>query len=147
MKKSLFIFPLLFIFFTITTYAQYYNSELESKRELYERKVASYTKMKSTGWTVAGIGGGMTILGIVLMSNGTCETTTNSNGYQTSTCDATASAGILGVVVGIPATIAGIVIGSVGSRKQKEYMGKLERLKFSYNKIDNYNLVSLSYRF
>ena len=64
MKRSSIVISLLFVLFANASFAQYYSENKpndNSKRDLYERKVMSYTKMKKTGWTLTAVGGGLTI--------------------------------------------------------------------------------------
>jgi hypothetical protein len=150
MKKILLSLSLLFIFISQNTFAQYYyeNHQDQDRRELYERKIVTYTKMKKTGWTVAAVGTGATIIGIIMISNAEWETTTNSYGQtQTTTSDPEGVVGILGVSLGIPAAVAGAVFGIIGAKKQNQYMGKLERLDIGYRKYNDYNSIRLTYRF
>ena len=150
MKSSFFTIFFLSTFICNLAFAQYYVNEYtgESQRSLYERKIVSYTKLKKTGWTLAGAGAVSTILGIVLIQNADWDTTTNSYGQQQSTSsDPAAFAGVLGITIGIPATITGIILGSIGNKKQKQYMYKLERLNFGYQRNDDFNSLRLTYRF
>jgi len=150
MKKILLALPIFFIFISQSVFAQYYyeKNTQDNMRALYERKIVSYTKMKRAGWITAAAGTGVTLIGIALMNSAEWETTTNSYGQpQTTTSDPQGVVGVLGVAFGIPAAVAGVVIGIIGAKKQNEYMGKLERLDMSFYQQNDYNTVKLVYRF
>jgi len=148
--KKLLLSSLLFILISQSTFAQYYyeNSYEQDRRALYERKIVTYTKMKKTGWTLAAVGTAMTVAGIVMINSAEWDTTTNSYGQtQTTTSDPEGIIGILGVSFGIPVGVAGVVLGIIGAKKQNQYMGKLERLDLGYQKYNDYNSLTLTYRF
>lgn len=150
MKKQVFLLSLVFILCHQISFAQYYyeNRYDNDNRALYERKIVTYTKMKKTGWTVAAVGTGVTILGVILINSADWETTTNMYGQsQTTTDDPAGVLGIVGVTIGIPSAIAGVVIGIIGGSKQNEYMHKLERLDMSFQKQSDINMFRLAYRF
>ena len=113
------------------------------QRELYQRKVESYTKMKRTGFTIAGIGTVVTAYGVIQLSRATWETT----GTQTTSNDPEALQGSVGLLVGIPAVITGTVLGIVGSAKSKSYNKKLQRLNVGINYTSQNTGLVLTYRF
>lgn len=87
------------------------------KKILYERKVESYTKMKSTSLTLCFFGGALTSMGIVLVSS--AEWKKQGTNYTSS--DLNAVSGVLCLFAGVPIVVTGIVLRSVGVKKVKEY--------------------------
>lgn len=140
MKKVFTVFII-----TLTLAASVYAQD--HKQGLYEQKVQGYAKMKKTGHILTGIGGGMTIAGIILVSSADWTTESTYNGTNFNTNDPAGIAGTLILVGGAGLTVTGIVLSSVGSRKYKEYKQKLNNISITpihYNK--NYG-VTLTYRF
>ncbi|MCF8374360.1 MAG: hypothetical protein K9H64_22245 [Bacteroidales bacterium] len=123
MKKFIAVFLLLII--SITSYAQL----KEQENELYQRKVQSFTKMKKTGGILAGIGGGLTMLSIVAISNAEWEKTVDIYGNTNyNTTDGSGVLGIVGLVVGIPMGVTGIVLNTIGKKKVKYYSEKMKNI-------------------
>jgi len=95
-------------------------------KELCTQKIEQYTKLKKTG-TILGITGGvLTMAGIVAVKNADWETETYDNETNVHTKDGSGILGVGAMVIGIPMTITGIVLGSVGSKKIKQYKGRLK---------------------
>lgn len=151
MQKISFVFAFVFILVTNFAFGQslYKNQARDySVIDLYEKKVAKYTAMKKRGWTIAAVGTGLTILGPILASNSEWDSSVNSYGQpQSSPKDVVGTIGIICVVAGIPSMIGGTILGTVGSRKLKVNLRKLERLKVNLNQLDNQSNISLVYRF
>jgi len=108
----------------------------DNPKEFYQWKIYKYTKMKNTG-TVFGIGGAaLTIVGIILASNADWtevdNNTNNSVGYSKNynTSNASGFAGVLMIAVGVPISITGITLGTIGSRNVKKYREKLNNISF-----------------
>ncbi|NJN27005.1 MAG: hypothetical protein HC819_14025 [Cyclobacteriaceae bacterium] len=146
MKRPIFVL-LLFCFISNISLAQYYTNEWSNefdKRDLYERKIESYGKMKKTGGKLAAIGGAATIVGIILVSSADWETDAYGN---TQTSDAGGAVGLLTIMVGVPTAITGIVLGAVGKNKQNQYVEKLNRLDLTFHRNNDFNSIRLVYRF
>lgn len=117
-------------------------------RVKFENKVTSYTKMKKTGSTLAIVGGGLTVVGAVLVSSADWEETTDAYGQtQYNTNDSSGALGIVALAAGIPLTVTGIILSSVGNRKMKEYAKKLENVNMGYYQHGQQKGVSLSITF
>lgn len=117
------------------------------KKELYERKVESYTKMKRTGFAIAGIGTVATTFGIMQLSRATWETTNTATGTQTTSSSPEAVQGSVGVLIGIPALVTGTVLGIIGATKSKSYNKKLQRLNVGVNYMPQNKGLVITYRF
>lgn len=89
-------------------------------------KIASYTKMKITGFTLLGIGGTTLVTGIILAANADWETRQTPTGVQKTTDDPKGGAGIIMLAAGIPMTIVGTILGAIGTNKTHEYKQRLE---------------------
>ena len=115
-------------------------------RTLYERKIVSYTKMKNTGTTLGVAGAGATALGIVLLSNVNWESDSDYNNDDD--IDALKIMGGINLIIyGNAVAAAGIVLGSVGSAKSKEYQRKLDNLSIGINYTPQQKGISLTYKF
>jgi hypothetical protein len=138
--KNLFMFFLLGTLITsVSVKAQ------ESDKDLCQRKIISFTKMKHTG-TVLEIGGAaLTIVGIVVAANSSWETQSDFNGNQTVQGDA--AAGILLAGIGVDALIGGIVLHVIGAKKVREYTQKLNGLSLKINCNSQQKGILLTYRF
>lgn len=125
--KNLFVASLLLLF-SMASFAQL----KESEQMMYQSKVQSYTKMKKTGSTLAIVGGGLTVASIILVASADWEETENYHGEtQYNTTDGSGVAGIVGLVIGVPMAVTGIILNSVGNRKMKYYQDKLSRVKLT----------------
>lgn len=123
MKTSLATLMLLLV--TMVSFAQLKQTD----QQFLQTKVEKYVKLKKTGATLGIIGGGLTIASIVAVSNADWEETTNYDGTtQYNTTDASGVLGIVGLAVGIPMAVTGIVLNTVGSRKAKYYQEKLDKV-------------------
>ncbi len=148
MKKNLLL--LLAIVITFPVLGQYDPDyqDRERKAELYESKITSYSKMKKAGSGLAVGGGALAVVGVGLISSATWETTTNSNGYSsTTTADAEGVAGVVMLTVGIPLMITGIVLNRVGNKKVKSYQERLSRVSFNMGYTPNNKGFALVYKF
>lgn len=148
MKKYLLL--LLAVAITFPVLGQYDPDYQDRERRvaLYESKIMSYSKMKRAGSGLAVGGGALAVVGIGLISSSTWETTTNSNGYSTTTTeDAEGIAGVVMLTVGIPLMVTGIVLNRVGNRKVKSYQERLSRISFNMNYTPNKKGFALVYKF
>jgi len=138
---------ILSLFFLLSLSWTGYAQLSDSKTDLYQSKVESYTKMKKAGSSLSIIGGGLTFLGVALVSSADWETTTDEYGYTQSTTDGSGVVGILSLSVGIPLAITGIILNSTGNRKAREYAKKLEDVDVSYYKQGGQKGLTLAIRF
>ncbi|HNP20356.1 MAG TPA: hypothetical protein PKL31_18110 [Fulvivirga sp.] len=139
MKQALTIGILLLLSFTLTF------GQTNQEKMFYRSKAFKYEKMKKTGTILGIFGGVITISGIVLIGNADWEENTQNNGYyqngyyytnnynnNTTTTDSNGVLGILGVMVGVPMTTAGIILNVIGGRKQREYQRKADGISLGY---------------
>lgn len=148
MKRILLLlFAIVLAFPVLGQYDPNYQDR-ERRAALYESKIGSYTKMKRIG-TNLGIGGGaLAVVGVGLISSAQWETTTNSNGYSTTTTpDAEGVAGVVMLTIGIPMMVTGIVLNRVGNRKVKDYQERLSRVSFNMDYTPNKKGFVLVYKF
>lgn len=142
MKKFFIIFMVLSV--TLSSFAQIINAD----SALYQSKVESYTKMKRTGGTLAIIGGGLTLVSILMVSNANWEESHDMYGNTNyTTSDGGGVFGILGLFVGVPMAVTGIVLSSIGSKKVKYYSEKLKNVKMGMYHNGQQTGVTLVIRF
>lgn len=140
LKKIIFSITL-FSLLTLSSFGQIDN------RQLYEQKVQSFTKMKRTGLSLTISGVASTIIGIVMVSNAEWETQSSAYGSSTTSNDPNAIVGSLLIGAGVGLTVPGIILGTIGNNKSKEYNEKLRRLDVGINYKPNNKGLSFSYRF
>lgn len=131
------------LFFCIATVGQ----AQEINVDLYQEKAERYKGMKRTGFTLAGIGGVSSIIGIAMMSS--ADWNQESNGHQTNytTEDGSGVGGLLLTAIGIPITVTGFILGGIGSKKEKEYRSKLNNLSFNVIPTSRSTSFRLAYTF
>ncbi len=139
------LIPLILVLFAaIQVSAAPYASEYD--HEYLEARLNKFKGMRTAGFVMAGIGGASLLGGIILASNGEWETVeTPSGGTQTQAQDGSAAGGLLLIVAGIPVTVAGIVLGSIGSSKVRKYRALLEGVSLDLR--PGHTGARLSYRF
>lgn len=149
--KRIILITFLFVFISnLPVFAQYYDPDYkhqERREALYERKVASYTKMKRVGTSLGLAGGVLTVSGIALVSSANWETHTYNGNTSTTTTDSEGITGLLMLVVGVPLAVTGIVLGTIGARKTKSYQERLNKLSFNLDCSPNKTGVAFTYRF
>jgi hypothetical protein len=143
MKKHFFCITLLSVLL-----ANSYSQDLLLQKQLYERKIASYSKLKTSGAVMGVCGGALTVIGVYLVSNATWETHVDYYGNtQTTTSDPGAAMGIVSIAAGIPIAVTGIVLGSIGNKKVKYYRKKLDHISVDYKIRSNQQQFTIAYRF
>ena len=139
MKKFFMFFVLGTLVINVSVKAQ------ESEKDICQRKIISFTKMKHTGTALEIGGAALTVVGIVVAANANWETQTDNSGNQTIHGDA--AAGILLAAVGVDALIGGIVLHVIGAKKVREYTQKLNGLSLKINYNSQQKGILLTYRF
>lgn len=151
MIRNLVCISLLLLSISSTAWAQYdphYKSKTdESRRELYSRKFQSYTKMKKTGIGLGLAGGVLTVAGALMISSADWETTTSNGSTNVTTDDSEGAAGLAMVIIGVPLSVTGTVLGLIGGAKANSYRRKLEGLSVNVNYGQNHRGLALVYRF
>ncbi len=102
--------------------------------------------MKNAGTALGITGGLLTVTGIVLVSGADWQKQSYGAANYTTT-DSKGVVGILSIVVGVPMAVTGTVLGSIGSRKMKQYQQKLDGLSFNLLYTPRQREVVLTYRF
>lgn len=141
MLKQVIFSIILFSILTLNSFGQIDN------RQLYEQKVQSFTKMKRTGLSLTVAGVASTIIGSVMVSNAEWESQSSSTGTSVTSNDPNAIVGSLLIGAGIGITVPGIILGTIGNNKSKEYNEKLQRLDVGINYKPNNKGLAISYRF
>jgi len=113
--------------------AQVAFAQIDYDKKHYQLKVIKFNKMKRTG-TVLGVAGAVaTVGGIALISSADWYTETNAYGQQnTTTDDPNGVIGLVGVIVGVPMLAGGVVLAVIGSKKERQYQEKLNKLSAGY---------------
>jgi len=146
MKKNviLLIFTLIFI---VPVSAQVDN------QHLYERKVESFTRLRNAGWTMTGFGGGLLITGTILVASlpgdywyDEYDTYYSGDEYEPGD-DVRAFAGVISIGLGVGLLAGGITMGSIGSRKVRQYQSKLDNLSIGMICTPKVQGLTLVYRF
>lgn len=120
----------------------------EQNSELYLSKIESYTKMKKTGGTLSIIGGGLTVVSIVLIANADWDKKSlDAYGNEVYDVPGDGMLGILGVSVGIPVCVTGIVLNSIAKRKLRFYNEKLKNIDVGMFQHGQQTGLTLKYRF
>ena len=117
----------------------------EYTREELERKQAGFRKMRTSGIVMGVGGGGMVVLGAVLMGTAKYETREVNGQEKRVTFDPQWPVGFISMVAGVPVCIAGIVLGSVGSRKVEQYQNLLGSLSLEVDPLQR--KLSVAYSF
>jgi hypothetical protein len=114
----------------------------------YLRKVEAYRKMKNGGTVLGVAGAALTITGIVLVSKADWHQQSYVGSYGSNyNTDGKGVAGIFSIALGVPMTVGGIVLGSIGSRKMKQYQEKLSNVRFNLLYTPQQRGMTLAYRF
>lgn len=117
-------------------------------KSVYEKKIKSYQKMKNAGGALAIVGSVFTAAGTALLV--TIPSIEEDEYGYTSNEDQIAlqaSGGVICLAVGIEILVAGIVVGSVGARKQRQYKTKLDNLSMRMICSPKQQGIMLTYRF
>lgn len=113
--------PFFLILLMLATFTQA-AAPRQYDRPYLEGKLQKFQKMRTTGFTLAGIGAASLLGGIVLASNGEWESQQNMNGGTSYNAqDGSAGFGLLFIALGVPMTIGGIVLGAIGNSKVGKY--------------------------
>lgn len=142
--KSIILLGLILLVFTFSVYAQ------QNQNEFYQAKFEHYSKMKSKGIKLGIIGGATTAVGIILLNQADQTKYTDSNGdifYRTEDSSGIVGLGALTTVAGIPITVTGVILGIIGSTKEKKYKGKLSQLSLDVKSNSQLTGLSLIYNF
>ncbi len=134
---------LLLLVITNSVFAQ----KSEARRNLYQSKIESYTKLKKAGNTIGIVGGGLTLMGVALATSANWETTTDEYGFQTVNTNTSGAIGVLSICFGVPLAITGIILNSNGKRKVAEYTKKLENIDVGYYEQGLQKGLTLAIRF
>ena len=109
-------------------------------------KVIKYQNLKITGLTLLGLGVTSTVVGISLMSSAHWESYSTPTGTSMTTQDSQGGAGIIMLALGIPVTITGTILATIGTRKHREYKSRLNVFSY-YNPKSKKIAGALTYAF
>ena len=136
------------LFLLMAFAANQLQAQLNDEKLFYLQKAEKYRRMKSTGAVLTATGTIAAIVGIVMMSNSTYTTTTNSYGQQvTTSTDGNAAGGALTFLAGAAAMGAGIPLWIVGSHAQNKYQRKLDGLALRMNVNQKSAGLTVAWRF
>ena len=139
MKKQVLLFVLVIGIMMNTIIAQ------KDYRQLYERKVHTYTKMNTIGWVMIGTGGGMALGGSILFATLSDNPGANPGSFNSNEELKATEASYL-ITLGIGMIAGGLVFKSIGARKALYYKNKLKNLSMGIVcGPDNHGLM-LTYR-
>jgi len=138
------------IFLIILLSAFIFNTQLLAQideKALYKKKVNTYLKLKKNGSTIALLGGGVTLAGVIMVSTVEWQTQSTSTGTNITTSDPEGVWGLLCIVVGVPVSVTGLVLGKIGYSNAIKYQKKLSGLSMGVNFSPQQKGISLVYRF
>jgi len=123
-------------------------------QQLYQRKVQSFSRLRNAGWTMTGFGAGLAVTGTILVASlpggywGYDDLTYyyGDDPYNEGD-DIQAFTGIICIGLGVGLLAGGITMGSIGSRKVKQYQKKLDNLSLGMIITPNRQGLTLTYRF
>ncbi|MCV9388457.1 hypothetical protein [Reichenbachiella ulvae] len=148
MTKSLILTLLFAVLLSQPLLAQFNENYREPKDPMKEhtlRKVAQYSKLKRTGFTLLGGGILATTVGVALIAGSDWQKDINGTWY---TEDDEAVWGTLGVLyVGIPLIAGGTTLSIIGSVKEKKYLQRLDNLNAYYMNHNGAHGIRLVYNF
>ena len=119
-------------------------------KQLYKNKIITYTKMRSGGLIMTGLGGGSLIAGAALLASIPSAYWNTNNGYgmpNQDKYDLQAAEGVIFLSLGIGLVAGGITLSSIGSYKVRSYRHKLNNLSMGVICAPNRQGLSLTYRF
>jgi hypothetical protein len=105
-------------------------AQTDAQKKFFDDKINKYTKMKNTGWVLAGTGGAFMLVGLSMVATADWETNTTPTSSTANTNDSNGIVGVLLLAAGVPVFITGVVIGSVGSKRVKHYKKGLNDISF-----------------
>ncbi|HMA65178.1 MAG: hypothetical protein ACM31E_04900 [Fibrobacterota bacterium] len=143
MKKVVSILALLI--FTAFSFGEIVDEDGYTK-DIVEAKVQKFKNLRTTGFVMLGSGGTLLISGIICISSAEWESYSTYGGGGVTTNDPVGGAGIIMTAVGVPLTVAGIVLSSIGRKKYREYSTRLQMFS-GYNPRSNEFRAGISYRF
>ncbi|PIB37106.1 hypothetical protein BFP72_17690 [Reichenbachiella sp. 5M10] len=146
--KNLLLLALL-LFFGLTSQAQYQENHVSSVSPAQKealRKVAQYSKLKRTGFTMLAAGAVVTIASAVVISSADWYYDSYSQQYMTDS--ESAVYGVVGLVyLGIPLIAGGTTLAIIGNAKEKKYLRRLDNLNVSFFNHQGANGFQLVYNF
>jgi hypothetical protein len=140
MKKMMWLLILTILLATTVHAGEYSKEELEVRFE-------KFRKMKRNGYVMAGVGVGFMVAGFIMMQSADWEKETDGMNTNYNTSDSEGGVGILLFAPGIPLTVVGIILGSIGSNKTKRYQELLDKVSVSGNVKKDQIQVSISLSF
>jgi len=142
MKKMLITFIAAVCFFNLPALGQ------PDYKSFYEKKIRSYQKMKNAGGALAIVGSVFTVAGTALLVT-VPSLEYDDYGYNSNEEEVAlrVTGGVVCLAVGIEILVAGIVVGSLGARKQRQYKSKLDNLSMRMICSPKQQGLMLTYRF
>jgi hypothetical protein len=136
MKKLLFLLAFLISIVHVSP------AQFSEQKMLYLKKVKTYKKMRNIGVSMIGLGVIGTVAGISVISN---EIKNDRNNIPVD--DSRVSLGLTCIVLGVPLTAGGMVVGLIGHHKVKKYMHKMEGVTLNLNYSPQSQGLTLRYTF
>jgi hypothetical protein len=146
MKKFLFLISAALVMNIIPMKGQ------DQQKLLYEKKIHTYTKMRTNGIIMTGVGGGLALAGAKLLSDVDWNSSYEDDSYYyEDDMDAgdvfKAFAGICCAGIGVGLVAGGVTLICVGSHKVNTYKDKLNNISIGVIYAPNKQGLSLTYRF
>lgn len=140
MKKTILMMMMCVLFSHFTIQAQVQDQN--RKKNLYESKIHSFTKMRNAGIGLTIGGAVLTVIGISTMSSAIADDPDMVTDSGTSKF----LAGYVCTALGLTASGGGIVLWAIGGAKKRSYSEKLNSLSLNLNPGPR-QIFSLAYRF
>jgi hypothetical protein len=123
--------------------------------DFYQKKIKSFTRMRSGGYTMLGVGAGLATAGAIALATLPHDYWDDDDEYVDDDDDFfdvfedgiqfTAGICLLGVGVGLVA--GGVTMSSIANHKIKLYQGKASDVSLNFNVAPNNQGIKLVYRF
>ena len=109
---------------TSFSFSQRVDEDGYTKQDV-QKKVQSFSGLRTAGFVMLGTGATSIITGIILASTADWHSYSTPGSAGMTTEDPAGGAGLLLTGLGIPVTVAGIVLSAIGSKKLREYKRRL----------------------
>jgi hypothetical protein len=142
-------FPVLLLLAMCITVAAQERDDSEYSDSYYQNRVVKFQKMKIGGITLMSGGIICSVIGIAMIASaGTASYEVSyTNGTRTESGDPVGGFGGVLTGFGIPMTVGGIVLATIGSKKESEAKNDLQQRGHSLKLLPGRNRIALSFTF
>jgi hypothetical protein len=131
---------LLLAFLTLVVHVA--SAQFDENKMLYLKKVKTYRKMRNIGFSMVGLGVIGTVAGISVVSN---EVKNYNNNLPVD--DSRVDMGVTCILLGVPVTAGGMVLGLIGHHKVRKYMHKMQGITLNFRYSPQSRGIGVRYTF